>query len=76
MNTTHEVKSTCMYASGSEVEKFTDDRIQKEHEDTKIQQEMMAQYFYTRGQLSNPFSTLNDSDRFFPGTVFEFWTLL
>jgi len=24
----------------------------------------------------NPFSTLNDSDRFFPGTVFEIWTLL
>ncbi len=43
-----------MYATGSEVEKFIDDRIQKGHEseDTKIQLEMMAQYFYTRGQLS------------------------
>ncbi len=49
MNTTHEVKSTCMYASISEVEKFTDDRIQKEHEDTKIQPELMYSYFYKTG---------------------------
>jgi hypothetical protein len=36
-----------MYASGSEVEKFTDDRIQKGHDDTKIQPEVM--YFYKTG---------------------------
>ncbi len=32
MNTTHKVKSTCMYASGLEVEKFTDDRRQEVYE--------------------------------------------
>jgi hypothetical protein len=41
------------------MEKVTDDRIQKEHEDTKIQPELMYSYFYktgighhSRGELS------------------------